>query len=150
MSFFFFNDTATTEIYTLSLHDALPICPDHLRGAGEDLGGHPRGPAPETTYPPCRPVRPRQDDDCRQAGEVLPEERTLRRPRRGGRPPARGVRSAQTARGADQRAVLRGADGEGGREDRQGRREGPRPKRLNIRRLVRVPGPRAVPDRPEL
>src|SRR2546427_3260502 len=32
-SFFFFNDTATTEIYTLSLHDALPIsktaCPDH-------------------------------------------------------------------------------------------------------------------------
>src|SRR5689334_24481130 len=32
--FFFFNDTATTEIYTLSLHDALPICPiglDHDR-----------------------------------------------------------------------------------------------------------------------
>src|SRR6266480_7522121 len=28
--FFFFNDTATTEIYTLSLHDALPIC----RGGG--------------------------------------------------------------------------------------------------------------------
>src|SRR5256885_13236896 len=27
MNFFFFNDTATTEIYTLSLHDALPICP---------------------------------------------------------------------------------------------------------------------------
>src|SRR6266540_7424261 len=26
MSVFFFNDTATTEIYTLSLHDALPIC----------------------------------------------------------------------------------------------------------------------------
>src|SRR5215217_8332946 len=26
-SFFFFNDTATTEIYTLSLHDALPIWP---------------------------------------------------------------------------------------------------------------------------
>src|SRR3712207_6899483 len=25
MIFFFFNDTATTEIYTLSLHDALPI-----------------------------------------------------------------------------------------------------------------------------
>src|SRR3982751_6975250 len=32
--FFFFNDTATTEIYTLSLHDALPIChhsSDHPR-----------------------------------------------------------------------------------------------------------------------
>src|SRR3712207_9129325 len=27
--FFFFNDTATTEIYTLSLHDALPICSNH-------------------------------------------------------------------------------------------------------------------------
>src|SRR2546430_8192271 len=29
--FFFFNDTATTEIYTLSLHDALPICFYRLR-----------------------------------------------------------------------------------------------------------------------
>src|SRR5256885_10562928 len=28
--FFFFNDTATTEIYTLSLHDALPICEGRL------------------------------------------------------------------------------------------------------------------------
>src|SRR6266446_4806602 len=28
--FFFFNDTATTEIYTLSLHDALPIFLHHL------------------------------------------------------------------------------------------------------------------------
>src|SRR2546422_505527 len=31
-SFFFFNDTATTEIYTLSLHDALPILPDEPNG----------------------------------------------------------------------------------------------------------------------
>src|SRR2546430_9046604 len=36
MFFFFFNDTATTEIYTLSLHDALPIsvvgkpCMEHI------------------------------------------------------------------------------------------------------------------------
>src|SRR4051812_50152471 len=30
LSFFFFNDTATTEIYTLSLHDALPIFPKKL------------------------------------------------------------------------------------------------------------------------
>src|ERR1051325_12214705 len=29
--FFFFNDTATTEIYTLSLHDALPISPQFRR-----------------------------------------------------------------------------------------------------------------------
>src|SRR6266704_6000821 len=35
--FFFFNDTATTEIYTLSLHDALPIltvCPSCKKPAG--------------------------------------------------------------------------------------------------------------------
>src|SRR5258708_21497091 len=31
MSCFFFNDTATTEIYTLSLHDALPISRERLR-----------------------------------------------------------------------------------------------------------------------
>src|SRR6266536_3875769 len=30
--FFFFNDTATTEIYTLSLHDALPISPPRAAG----------------------------------------------------------------------------------------------------------------------
>src|SRR2546422_1089420 len=34
---FFFNDTATTEIYTLSLHDALPICGClHVRGPLDD------------------------------------------------------------------------------------------------------------------
>src|SRR3712207_8806588 len=37
--FFFFNDTATTEIYTLSLHDALPIWRHHhLRHARPDRG----------------------------------------------------------------------------------------------------------------
>src|SRR5258708_8457487 len=49
-SFFFFNDTATTEIYTLSLHDALPIS-DRLAGSAgaahrvrlPDRGGHPTG-----------------------------------------------------------------------------------------------------------
>src|SRR2546426_5759935 len=35
--FFFFNDTATTEIYTLSLHDALPICDHAGDGPGHDL-----------------------------------------------------------------------------------------------------------------
>src|SRR2546430_16723495 len=30
--FFFLNDTATTEIYTLPLHDALPICPPRSLG----------------------------------------------------------------------------------------------------------------------
>src|SRR6266542_3061335 len=41
--FFFFNDTATTEIYTLSLHDALPIC-------------RPRSPA-DSTAPGCSRCR---------------------------------------------------------------------------------------------
>src|SRR5438309_1040326 len=47
LSVFFFNDPATTEIYTLSLHDALPISPQPLdRGvegapANSDGGLHP-------------------------------------------------------------------------------------------------------------
>src|SRR5260221_4935106 len=36
-SFFFFNDTATTEIYTLSLHDALPISRALPGGRGSAL-----------------------------------------------------------------------------------------------------------------
>src|SRR3712207_8473338 len=67
--FFFFNDTATTEIYTLSLHDALPISEphrtadrvrDHHRIAARGRlpsrpgalphhpGGHPRRPPPRS------------------------------------------------------------------------------------------------------
>src|SRR5258708_15974425 len=37
--FFFFNDTATTEIYTLSLHDALPITPPEGWGERFMLAG---------------------------------------------------------------------------------------------------------------
>src|SRR2546426_8633545 len=40
--FFFFNDTATTEIYTLSLHDALPIYP-RCREGSRVLGRERRG-----------------------------------------------------------------------------------------------------------
>src|SRR5256885_3558203 len=46
--FFFFNDTATTEIYTLSLHDALPISAvrdrghDHVPGLGPRRRHHRR------------------------------------------------------------------------------------------------------------
>src|SRR5438552_14742221 len=36
--FFFFNDTATTEIYTLSLHDALPIWPSWCLPRGSATG----------------------------------------------------------------------------------------------------------------
>src|SRR5256885_9026547 len=41
--FFFFNDTATTEIYTLSLHDALPIYAGH--DGGPDAAAVHRHPA---------------------------------------------------------------------------------------------------------
>src|SRR2546426_6966950 len=59
--FFFFNDTATTEIYTLSLHDALPIsllrC--RRRRSGQDRrGGAPSGcraPAPAVPAERRRP-----------------------------------------------------------------------------------------------
>src|SRR5690242_20951750 len=44
--FFFFNDTATTEIYTLSLHDALPIC-WYARGSTAIPASDRNGPAPE-------------------------------------------------------------------------------------------------------
>src|SRR2546430_8217406 len=37
--FFFFNDTATTEIYTLSLHDALPISPAGSAAGASDAPG---------------------------------------------------------------------------------------------------------------
>src|SRR3712207_7309172 len=37
--FFFFNDTATTEIYTLSLHDALPISPSRTSTATRASSG---------------------------------------------------------------------------------------------------------------
>src|SRR2546430_17620613 len=41
-SFFFFNDTATTEIYTLSLHDALPICRRPLTQLASVVNSRPR------------------------------------------------------------------------------------------------------------
>src|SRR5260221_7188697 len=43
--FFFFNDTATTEIYTLSLHDALPIC------FKDEVGSHAAAQKADKTLP---------------------------------------------------------------------------------------------------
>src|SRR2546422_8627607 len=58
--FFFFNDTATTEIYTLSLHDALPISQSQRKGRGR-LHAHRRirrhysaWPARVKPFPGCR------------------------------------------------------------------------------------------------
>src|SRR5690349_22136307 len=44
MFFFFCNDTATTEIYTLSLHDALPICSQRRHDGARHGGGTAGGP----------------------------------------------------------------------------------------------------------
>src|SRR5690348_17563256 len=57
--FFFFNDTATTEIYTLSLHDALPIWPEGHQRRGQ---GHPR-------------FRRRHEGDRRRQGHRRPARR---------------------------------------------------------------------------
>src|SRR2546425_3714229 len=59
--FFFFNDTATTEIYTLSLHDALPISAGRvtvLRRAGRNSRVHGPGPAGRTAAGGSRGERP--------------------------------------------------------------------------------------------
>src|SRR5438105_12380200 len=53
-SFFFFTDTPPTDIYTLSLHDALPIS----RAAGRDPGCPAQAP-PAPAPPGPRPARPR-------------------------------------------------------------------------------------------
>src|SRR6266446_10637658 len=49
--FFFFNDTATTEIYTLSLHDALPIHPP-FTNRRPGAGGAARLPTQAHPHPP--------------------------------------------------------------------------------------------------
>src|SRR3712207_6858200 len=72
-SIFFFNDTATTEIYTLSLHDALPIwrrrrarqqrgVPDDPR---DDRGDPRRGVGPHAGHEPQRDVPPRDRKSTR-------------------------------------------------------------------------------------
>src|SRR5436189_1119163 len=56
--FFFFNDTATTEIYTLSLHDALPIS----RPVATSPGCAPRCACPRSETPGARRSRDRAGD----------------------------------------------------------------------------------------
>src|SRR2546429_9631247 len=77
--FFFFNDTATTEIYTLSLHDALPIYRDPRReDGGEEQRGEDRGePLPRVDQSHERLVEPaprvpaqHADDDAGGAAEA--------------------------------------------------------------------------------
>src|SRR5256885_16657007 len=63
--FFFFNDTATTEIYTLSLHDALPIC----RRRNEQLGQRGRAEPGSNGGTPCPRPRGENRADARARSE---------------------------------------------------------------------------------
>src|SRR6266704_6875525 len=89
---FFFNDTATTEIYTLSLHDALPISARRLRArAGRPGRGLPRGPRrpgglsePRIRHHPRHPPgRPRRPADRVRADPAQPGAALRRRARPG-------------------------------------------------------------------
>src|SRR2546430_8326887 len=51
IDFFFFNDTATTEIYTLSLHDALPISPGRCPGRDGEPRAFRRAARPDRRRP---------------------------------------------------------------------------------------------------
>src|SRR2546430_13042960 len=69
--FFFFNDTATTEIYTLSLHDALPILVPCARGSG-----HPASEACGAVAGPDRAIAPSVGGDRSAGDRVRSEEHT--------------------------------------------------------------------------
>src|SRR5256885_1757755 len=67
--FFFFNDTATTEIYTLSLHDALPISPDPAAQCDSPIPDQYDARAPANVPPPGHPLdRARADSRTRAGG----------------------------------------------------------------------------------
>src|SRR2546422_1750285 len=63
--FFFFNDTATTEIYTLSLHDALPIASEPAACAAASVSASQLDPGNTITATRLigRPLRPRRGRD---------------------------------------------------------------------------------------
>src|SRR2546425_13361715 len=60
-SFFFFNDTATTEIYTLSLHDALPISLRSHLPESPVIRRPSRLPAPRAPFPSTARIHARPD-----------------------------------------------------------------------------------------
>src|SRR3712207_9358264 len=73
-SLFFFNDTATTEIYTLSLHDALPIC---VEVADQDAL-EPRAQRPLQHRPLPPPVREVARLGRRERPEVAVDRKSTR------------------------------------------------------------------------
>src|SRR6266566_796409 len=116
--FFFFNDTATTEIYTLSLHDALPISRQQRARRREDWGAA-----------PCAP-RPSHPAAVGRGGG--------RGRRRGGRRVSGwGGGSRGRSRGGAAAGGERGEGGEGGGDGREGAQPHGRP--------VRAKGPMCGP-----
>src|SRR3712207_9275190 len=118
---FFFNDTATTEIYTLSLHDALPIWLDGVAGVDADL---------DRLAERVRALAVEADDvagELRRYGEGLEaepgrldvvEERLgalgrLKRKRGGTIPAGRGRAQGRRARRHDPPGARQAADGAG-------------------------------------
>src|SRR3989449_10302464 len=106
-SFFFFNDTATTEIYTLSLHDALPILltlepgstrrsPRTDRSTGARREQRPRGRRHRAGRPdPVAELRP---GASREAAAHGVRDVALRRAAQGAAPRAAQVRRARHGR----------------------------------------------------
>src|SRR5689334_24662624 len=73
---FFFNDTATTEIYTLSLHDALPIWSRPGRRARPPAPARQRRPPPPARPAPRRSPPPPRGECLRWARVPRSEEHT--------------------------------------------------------------------------
>src|SRR2546429_3389219 len=90
--FFFFNDTATTEIYTLSLHDALPIYRSAGRG-GVLLRERRQLPRGDRGAPgdAAAALHPRPEDRVRLGGALRGGRVHSRRPARLGPGPAHGA-----------------------------------------------------------
>src|SRR4030095_9175682 len=87
LTFFFFNDTATTEIYTLSLHDALPIYLDGGR-VGLRRSARPRIQNPQLAADGRTLVQPSQPVACDRTPETQGRQPAVQgaRKRSGARP----------------------------------------------------------------
>src|SRR3712207_533490 len=94
--FFFFNDTATTEIYTLSLHDALPIS-GALQAEAEGDAGLDVAPRSRSRHHDLQPARQtlsrrsERRETARPAATTIPS--AVLRPASSARPPTSGAAS---------------------------------------------------------
>src|SRR6202044_4283543 len=90
--FFFFNDTATTEIYTLSLHDALPISPPFARRSPCGLCSPLRGLSPRSEEHTSE-LQSRENLVCRL---LLEKKKNIKKPRPRNEPRSRLVVAMST------------------------------------------------------